>query len=159
MHDKIYSLEIYGEFANPLYTKIFEISPVNVEINKILSNVDGLQFYEENENNLTIFKIIADDIQVLLRCADVNEIFVSNALNSFINALKRLVKAPFEKSTINDNYDYLEILVFNFIVDGIIIETDEEEMYKKIPKRKFEASAMKMSRGFSSFFSSFGSKK
>lgn len=160
MHDKIYSIEIYGEFGVEIYKQEYYELPFIIDTNTILSNINGLQYYEDNQNPfITIFKIQADEIHIILKCGDVNEIFISKCLEVFCEVLRRIIKKDLTKETLLENFDLLAILIDNFIMCGMIRENNEELLYKQIPKRGFEISGMKMTKGFSSFFNSFSTKK
>ncbi|KAF7702710.1 Coatomer subunit zeta [Cucumispora dikerogammari] len=161
MLDKIYSLEIYGEFGIEIYKSNYNSSPISIDLNAILLNTNNLQYYTDSLNTtvLTVFKLQADEITVLLKCGDVNEIFISQSLEVFCEVLRHIVKKELTKDSIIKNYDLLCILVDNYILNGIIRENEFDKLYEKIPKRGFEIEGMKMSKGFSSFFSSFSNKK
>lgn len=94
-----------------------------------------------------------DEVNVIIYTdQERNPIYVYNALLSLCNALVRIVKGPTVKNILN-KYDQISLLMNSFVYNGIIVETDVENLVNSIPRRTFEGlESMKIPEGFGSFF-------
>lgn len=84
--------------------------------------------------------------------SDSNEIFMMKCLDSFYEALLKIINTFLDKENIIKNYDYVTLLIDAFLCEGIIMEDDVEKLVASVGKRTFEGTVgIKIPKNFISF--------
>ncbi|WUR04037.1 coatomer subunit zeta [Vairimorpha necatrix] len=145
----VYALVISDFKGNSLIKKVFNIENEKLEeiMKKCSTDRDPIFIFEDY---LVFCKKEQDLICILVSNINNNEIFLGQAFEEFILALKQVL-SKFTKEKIHKKYDVIFLLVDIFVYEGIIAENKSEKMLELLPKRSFESTeGMKVPKGLAS---------
>ena len=129
-----------------IYSKYYEKNPI-VTLNKQheIENKISKTISQKGNNELflldkyiVLYKTISDVIIAVLTDPQENELFVLQALNCIVNGFEMIFEKGFDKKIALEYYDKIAIAIDEVIDDGIILETDPEEMANRVNFKNVE---------------------
>ncbi|KAL6122311.1 Coatomer [Nucleospora cyclopteri] len=132
----------------------YELNYENVDRTLLLSNLTDEVSIVNDQTMFCVAKSTptATNIYMILLCTrDANEIFVKNALDSFVECMDKIMKKQWSNERVETKFDLIVFLINEFLYNGIILEDNESKLYGRLQKRPFESvGGIKVNRGLAS---------